>query len=87
MGPYRGQGSRSRLRMLLGERSGRYGGGRDNENEENDDDGNIGDYDKDKDDGGGGMRGKNKCNVNFGSANSGMRRGGKGLLPIPAYFG
>ena len=53
-------------------------------NEENNDDRNIGVYGKEEDDGGGGMRGSNNCNVNVGSENSGMRRGGKGSLPIPA---
>ena len=73
---------------MWGEQSVRSGGDgsgvRNNNNGDNDDIGNIGDNGEDKDDGGGGRRGSGKCNDNVGSVESGMRRGGKRLTPIPA---
>ena len=78
---------------LRGERSGRSGGGggrnNNNDDDDNDDDGNIGDDGEDGDDGGVGRRGSGNCNGIVGSAYSGIRRGGKGSIPIPAalaYF-
>ena len=75
---------------MRGKRIGRSGGGggsgRDNGDRDNDDGGKIGDDGKDGDDGGGGRRGSGRgnCNGNVGSADLEIRRGGKGLIPIPA---
>ena len=71
------------------ERCGRSGGGgsrRDNGDGDNDDDGDIEYNSKDGegDDGGGGSRFISNCNGNVRSADSGMRRLGKGLIPSPA---
>ena len=88
-----GSGSRSRRRRLRGTRSSRSGGGSgsgsgrggsNNEDGDNDNDGNIGDDGKDVEYGGGGRRDSGNCNGNFRSADLGMRRGGNGLIPIPA---
>ena len=82
-----GSGSILHCRSLWGEQSGRSGGGsgrnRDDNDRENDNDRNIEDDGKDRDYGGGGRRGSGNCNSNAGSADSGMRIGGKGLIPIP----
>ena len=82
-----GSGSRSRHRRLQGERSGRSGGGndvgREDEDDDNNDYGNIGDDEEDGDYGGGEMKVSNNCNRNVRSADSGMRRLGKGTIPIP----
>ena len=83
---------RLRHRRLLGELSGRSRGdgrgGRDNENEDedNDDDGNVGDNGEGGYDGGGKRKGGGNYNGNVGSVDSGMRRGGKGSIPIPVYL-
>ena len=39
-----------------------------------------------EDNGKGGNRGGSNCNGNAGSADSGIWRGGKGLIPIPAVL-
>ena len=82
-----GSGSISRRRRLQGEQSGRSGrggdGGHNDNGGYNDDNGKIGDDGEDRHEGVGGMMGSGKCNGNIGSADSGMRRGGKGLILIP----
>ena len=83
-----GSGLRLRRRRLRGERIGRSGGGgdggRSDNDGENDDVRNIGDDGEDRDDGGGVTRGIGNCNGKIGSADLGMRRGGKGLILIPS---
>ena len=69
-----------------GRSRGRGGGGRrrDDGDGDNDNNKNIGDNGKDGDDGGGGRRGSGNCNGNVRNLESGMRRGGKGSILIPA---
>ena len=76
---------------LQGERSvrsgngvGRVGRNKDNNYMENDNDGIIGEDGGDGGDGGRGRRGSGTDIGNFVSADSGIRRGGNGLIPIPA---
>ena len=77
----------SHRRRLRGERSGRSGGGggvRDKNKGYNDGSKNIGVNGEDRDNRGGGRRFSSNCNGKLESADSGMRREGKGSIPIPA---
>ena len=60
--------------------------GRNNDNNDNDNNGTLGMTKRIDTIGGGGKRGSSNCNGNVRSADSGMRIGGKWLIPIPRDF-